>query len=349
MSPTYWIDPLTDTRWAELVERHPRSSAFHTRGWLEALRRTYGFEPRVLTTSASVAELENGIAFCRVDSWLTGRRLVSLPFSDHCDPLVDEAAQLESLLAALEEERARKGLKYVEIRPLRALSVSAPSSFRDGQEFIFHLLDLRPSLEELNKGFHKDCVQRKIRRAERDGVICESGRSAPLLDAFFDLQLKTRRRQQLPPQPRSWFRNLAECVGDGVQVYLARLNGRPVASILTLVQKKTLMFKYGCSDEEFSSCGGTQLLFWKAIQNAKERGLAEFDLGRSDSDNPGLVAFKDRWGAERKRLAYLRSPAGPAAKMSRIPWLAGTAKRLVGIMPDFVLAAAGRLLYKHAA
>ena len=31
--------------------------------------------------------LENGFLFCRVESWLTGRRLVSLPFSDHCEPL----------------------------------------------------------------------------------------------------------------------------------------------------------------------------------------------------------------------------------------------------------------------
>ena len=36
------IDPLADARWDELVERHPRASVFHTRGWLEALKRTYG-------------------------------------------------------------------------------------------------------------------------------------------------------------------------------------------------------------------------------------------------------------------------------------------------------------------
>ena len=47
---------------------------------------------------------------------------------------------------------------------------------------------------------------------------------------------------------------------------------------------------------------------WKAIQEAKNDQLDEFDMGRSDCDNPGLIAFKDRWGAARSTLSYLRYP-----------------------------------------
>src|SRR2546430_5296635 len=89
----YSLDPLEDPRWAEFVQRHPRASVFHTPGWLEALRRTYGYEPVVYTTSLPRAELTNGLVFCRVRSWLTGRRLVSLPFSDHCEPLVHNSEE----------------------------------------------------------------------------------------------------------------------------------------------------------------------------------------------------------------------------------------------------------------
>src|ERR1700674_241455 len=39
------LDPLNDPRWSALIAEHPRASVFHTRGWLEALRRTYGFKP----------------------------------------------------------------------------------------------------------------------------------------------------------------------------------------------------------------------------------------------------------------------------------------------------------------
>jgi hypothetical protein len=51
------LDPTNDSRWAEFVERHPRASVFHTVGWLEALRRTYGYEPVAYTTSSPTGDL----------------------------------------------------------------------------------------------------------------------------------------------------------------------------------------------------------------------------------------------------------------------------------------------------
>ncbi len=92
------IDPLSDRRWDDLVARHPNASAFHQRGWLEALARTYGYEPVVFTTSSPTAELKNGLVFCRVKSWLTGSRLVSLPFSDHCEPICDSTEEMKTLI-----------------------------------------------------------------------------------------------------------------------------------------------------------------------------------------------------------------------------------------------------------
>jgi len=83
----YEVDPRQDARWTALVESHPQSSAFHTLDWLTALEKTYRYTPRIFTTTPPGSPLLNGISFCRVNSWLTGSRLVSLPFSDHCDPL----------------------------------------------------------------------------------------------------------------------------------------------------------------------------------------------------------------------------------------------------------------------
>src|ERR1700676_4757136 len=77
----YEIDPLSDHRWHELLQQHPRASVFHSCAWLDALKQTYEYEPVAYTTTAPGAPLKNGWVFCRIRSWLTGRRLVSLPFS----------------------------------------------------------------------------------------------------------------------------------------------------------------------------------------------------------------------------------------------------------------------------
>src|SRR5580704_8875031 len=114
----YQIDPLTDSRWAELVQNHPRASVFHTVPWLKTLRRTYAYQPLVFTTSPPTSALKNGLVFCRVNSWLTGHRLVSLPFSDHCEPLCDSVEELNFLIRYLQAALDHRDWKHLELRPL---------------------------------------------------------------------------------------------------------------------------------------------------------------------------------------------------------------------------------------
>src|SRR3954465_16064632 len=93
------IDPLRDARWSTFVLQHPAATVFHTPEWLCALKKTYGFTPVAVVSTDSDGTIDNGIPFCEVSSWATGRRLVSLPFSDHCEPLIRDDAALECILA----------------------------------------------------------------------------------------------------------------------------------------------------------------------------------------------------------------------------------------------------------
>jgi len=136
------------------------------------------------------------------------------------------------------------------------------------------------------------------------------------------------------------------CLGEHLEIRVASKEGQPVASIVTLRYKKSLTYKYGCSDAKYNHLGGMQFLFWRAIQDAKRDGISEFDLGRSDWDNPGLAAFKHRWGGVRSVLTYWRYPA-PAVGNFRPRWTVRRAKGMLAHMPDTVLSAVGKLLYKH--
>ena len=341
----YTINPLEDPRWAEFVQRHPRASVFHTPGWLEALRRTYGYEPVTYTTTPPGSELTNGVVLCRVYSRITGRRMVSLPFSDHCEPLVERPEDLEGLLHALQLDCTKERWKYVEFRPRTAYAVP-PGGLEPAQAFYFHAVDLNPELDEIAHRFHKESTHGKIRRANRQGLTCEEGRSEELVQKFYQLLLSTRRRLELPPQPRDWFRNLVDCLGDKVKIRMASKDGRPIASVLTLSFKDVLVYKYGCSDARFHNLGGMPLLLWNAIQEGKRNGAREFDMGRSDTDNPGLITFKEHWGATRSQLTYWRYPArrGPAAIAG---WRMQAAKKIFAHIPDTFLIAAGKMFYKH--
>lgn len=341
----YSLDPLRDPRWEALVRRHPAGSVFHTPGWLEALRRTYGYEPVTFTTSPPGAPLTGGMVFCRVESWLTGRRLVSLPFADHCAPLASAPGELAALCAFLRDECPRQGWKYVEVRP-RDAGHPGLAGLAPGRPFYLHTVDLRPSLDQLFRSFHRDSVQRRIRHAERQGLTCETGRSDALLRTLHRLLVLTRRRHELPSQPFDWFRNLAASLGDALTVRVASKDGRAVAGMLTLHFGSTAVYKYGGSDAALHHLGGMPLLMWRAIEDARARGAVALDLGRSDLEARGLVAFKEHWGAARSRLCYLRWPEG-APERAAPGWGRRLGGMVVSRLPAPLLRATGEILYRH--
>jgi len=341
----YEFDPIHDSRWETFVRNHPRSSAFHSRNWLKALQTAYGYDPAVVTTCPPQADLTNGLVFCRVDSWLTGRRLVSLPFSDHCEPLVNSSSELDDLLRGMKRQVDSGEWKYIEIRH-PSYQPGSETGFRKSLTYHLHRLNLSGrSTQELFRSFHKSCVQRKIRRAERERLEYEEGTSEILLQQFYKLLVMTRRRLFLPPQPQRWFRALMDSFGNELKIRVASKDGLPVASILTIAHKKTIVYKYGCSDARFNPLGGMALLFWNTLQEAKDKGFEAFDMGRSDSSNLGLISFKQHWGAAAAQLNYWRYPLQPAGPGNT--WQKAMLRRLVPNTPTAVLEAVGGFLYGH--
>jgi len=344
----YRVDPIEDPRWSEFLDKDPNASIYHSAGWLKALRKTYEYEPVVFTTASPGQALRSGLLFCHIDSWLTGERIVSLPFSDHCDPLINSIEEWDSVIASLQSEATERNWKYIEIRPLNTalLHEGDRTGFRLAKQYYIHCLDLRPDLAQIRRGFDKDSILRRIRRAERAGLREKCGRSEDLLRDFYDLLVLTRIRHSLPPQPYRWFANLIGCLDDRVEIRLAYKDETPIAAILNLRFKDRIYYKYGCLDSRYKRYGGMALLLWKAIEEAKATGATEFDLGRSDQDNPGLIIFKNHWGAAPKLLDYWRLSRSASLKPIEERG-AGIIKRVVSFMPRCLLTAAGRLLYRH--
>jgi lipid II:glycine glycyltransferase (peptidoglycan interpeptide bridge formation enzyme) len=339
------LDPLTDSRWDEFVDRHPHGSVFHSSAWLTALRQTYGYPALALTTAAPSMDLSDGLVLCRVCSRWTGRRLVSVPFADHCDPLLSQATDGDELFSATDALRRDERFEYVELRPLRAKSLRL-AKLCPSDSYVFHSLDLEPDLDDLFARLHPAGMQRKIRRARREGIHQEEGRSERVLRVFHHLLTLTRRRHGMPPQPLDWFRHLAEYLGDRLTIRIALKGEQAIAAILLLRWKDVLIYKYGASDARYHSMGAMPYLLWEAMREARARGLRTVDLGRSDADNTGLVRFKDHLGATRSTLNYFQFPRRRRSGVAR-GGIARTARRVFPLLPERAAVTLGRLLYRH--
>lgn len=348
LSLLYEIDPLKDVRWRGFLQRHPRASVYHSVGWLEALRKTYGYEPVVLTSSAPTRELENGLLFCHVRSWLTGNRMVSLPFSDHCAILCDSERELDVLIFDLQSKISSKEGRYLEFRPSHeSFGNSAQKlGFKPIARYILHNVDLRPKSEEIFVRLDKDSIQRRVCHAERVGVVEVCGRSQDLLRDFFGLVVRTRARHNLPPQPYDWFKNLLECMGDAADLRLAYRESVPVAGVLILHFRGMSYYKYGASDERLHKLGAMPFLLWRTILHSKSIGSLSFNLGRTGKDQRGLLRFKNRWTSTSQPLTYWAFPLERSLTFFN-DWKLTMVKRLCSLLPERLLATAGRGIYRH--
>ena len=277
---------------------------------------------------------------------------MSLPFSDHCDPLVDDETDVGSVLLAVQHELCKNGLRYAEIRPtheLSAVTVRSESIYT----YCSHQIDLKYDMDTLFRRCHKNSTQRKIRRSEREGLKYEEGRSEILLEHFYRLLLLTRRRHNAPPLPKRWFQNLIDCFGRALKIRIAFKDSTPISTILTIQHKDALLYKYGCSDAQFHPLGAMQFLFWRSIVDAKRDGLGAFDLGRSEWGHTGLIEFKDHFGAKRSELRYCRLSTAASPKWIVTPakagWKERMAKKLVPHLSDCAFCWAGELVCRHFA
>jgi lipid II:glycine glycyltransferase (peptidoglycan interpeptide bridge formation enzyme) len=201
-------------------------------------------------------------------------------------------------------------------------------------------------VDELFRSLDKDSIQRRIQRAQRACLVEKCGRSNDLLKDFYALFVITRRRHHVPPIPYAWFQNLIHCQGEALEIRLAYKDTTPVAAILTLRFRDVLYYKYGCLDVRFKQFGATPWLLWRAMVAAKSNGALAFDMGRTQQDNAGLLAFKNHWVPQPKRLVYWQFPATPS-----LVWVGGwklkMAKRIFSCMPNRLLTITGNLIYRH--
>jgi CelD/BcsL family acetyltransferase involved in cellulose biosynthesis len=337
------IDPTADPRWEELVTR-AGAPVFHHSAWLRHLGDAYGYEVMAPCVDAGDGTLAAGLPVALVSSRLTGRRLVALPFSDLCPPLVAPDAAGDTTHALAEELHcfARSSGLPLQVRGGDGVLDDAPVEER----FHHHLLQLEPNLEAVERRMRPQAL-RGVRRALRERLTAEMRTDRGGLADFYRLHVLNRRRLGVPTQPKRFMLGLERLFGEGLGfVLVVRRDGRALAAAVFLTHGGVLTYKYGASDPGALAARPNNLLFAEAIRWGCEHGYRSLDFGRTHWGQESLCRFKRAWGAEQGELHYRRlGPAQPHGGGERAERLLGTVIRR---SPPVVGRAIGEVLYRHA-
>ena len=335
---------LTDPRWADFVGRQPAATPFHHPDWASLVAKSYGFRAFAVTTSDATGKIQAGLPVIEVRHLRREPKWVSLPFTDYCPPLISASQDEAALSSALREASTAAGVRRVEVRAPLADTAPTGTAFR-------HVVALDGDPDQVFARFRRTTRQ-QIRQAENNGVkVRQAVGPEDLLDTFYQLHLRTRRRIGVPIQPRRFFRMLWESVvstGMGL-VFVAEANGHPIAAQVCLAWNGTMIGKFSASDDKAWSLRPNDLIIWHSIKTAFELDCRQLDMGRTDAGNEGLRAFKRSWGAVEEPLVYGTLGVVPEPA----PANDGMAGQLLASMirrsPLVVCRAAGEVLYRYAA
>lgn len=338
------VDPIEYPDWDRRVLGGPDYSFFHSSAWAKTLVASYGFRPAYI-----VVPEEDRFALMmplmEVNSRLTGRRGVSLPFTDQCRPSVVHEELFAQAVRTAVRHGEERGWRYIEWRDAGRFDDLLPAS----ELFHVHDVDLAKAGPDLFRSL-SDNNRRNIKKAQREGVAVSVRTSLGSIEEFYRLNLITRKRHGLPPQPHAFFRNVYEhvLVRDHGIVVSASHQGRVVAASVFFHFGKRAIYKYGASELTYQHLRPNNLVMWEAMTWYGARGFETLSLGRTEMDNPGLLQFKRTWGGEERLARYHRYDL---RKREYVPLRSPASARFESLfsrMPACVLRLVGRSFYKHA-
>jgi hypothetical protein len=338
------INPIDFPRWNESLRSLPGCSFFHTSSWAEALHRSYGYNPFYFTIGGEGGTLSALLSCMGIDSALTGKRGVCLPFTDYCEPLVSSAAQFQEMFAAAVALGKRQRWKYLEFRGGEAfLKNEQPSEWHYG-----HTLDLTAGPGKIFAGL-RDSNRRNIGKAEKEHIEVVISASLDAVTAFCRLNAITRRDHGLPPQPRRFFQYVYDRILSKEMgfIVLASFRGAPIAANVYFCFGDQILYKYGASDRAFQHLRANNLVMWEAIKRGCDRGYRSLCFGRTEPDNGGLRQFKSGWGARERLIKYYRFDLRKGAFIKAPMIVSPLYRKMFGKLPIPVLNMLGGVLYRH--
>jgi FemAB-related protein (PEP-CTERM system-associated) len=332
------------------VEQQRKDSFYHSQAWLDLITQIYGYSVIPLTTTDTTGQLSGFLPLCSMHSPITGKRLVALPFSDHCSLLAADDASAQNLIDQAIRLAQEQRVKYLELRTGINDMLSKRSDLLEGNLYVRWLLPLTADPDAVWSELRKP-VQHQIKKSRKLGVQVRIAQTREDMAEYYRMHLQTRSKKHgMPAQPQRFFFELwdAFAPSGAVQLLLAEYQGTAIAGIILLASGTTVRYAYGASDDHYLNLAPNNLLIWTAITWGCTQGYQTLDLGRTACTNQGLMEFKRRWGASMEPLPYYYYPqmAGLAAT-SESSWKFRLLTACWKKLPVSVAGTLGDCLYKH--
>jgi len=281
-------EPGMREAWQRFVMASPTATMAHLIEWRDILLRACGARPYYLV-ALSNGGIEGVLPLSRVPSPIGKGRLVSMPYLTYGGICADNSTARDALL------HAASGL---------ASAFDTSVELRGGSGHLANscprldkatlVLDISAEPAALWEGFRTE-IRNRVRKARRAGLDTLVGGRECLAD-FFPVFCRRMRELGTPPHSYRFFDEILKALPDA-RIMLVRKNGTTLGGAVLCFFKDSVEVPWvACRSDALWACP-YHLLYWEAIVYSWQRGVKQFDFGRSTLDS-GTFVFKKRWGAK---------------------------------------------------
>lgn len=206
---------------------------------------------------------------------------------------------------------------------------------------VAHVLDLEGGFETVWERRFRGTKRTAVRKAEKSNleVACDTtGKLVPVLYDLWEQSIVRWAQQQHEPvwlarlrghqrDPIRKFHLMAQNLGTACKIWVAWLQGEPVAAILVL-QGKNAHYTRGAMNQELAGpLRANDLLHRHAIEDACQAGCRYYHMGETGQSS-SLSQFKEHFGAQPHDYAEYRLERLPITSADKR--LRGFVKRVIG-------------------
>ena len=239
---------------------------YHHPAWLQSLCDAYGGEPFyvLITENETITGLAPFIIFQKGSS----KKVVSLPFTNYCDYILPDNIAFNKVHDFI-------GSQFGTISEfdLRVLGDEHLDGFSHTNDYLVHIIELKPTLEETYKSFGRRSIRRFIKKAEENNLTFHLGETEEDLKIFYELEVKLRRDIGLPPAPYDFFYSIWSNLKKQDMIFLPIVfaGDEPIAASLVLYYKDRIYFEYTGLSKEHKEFYGNHKIHWEMIKLAQQR------------------------------------------------------------------------------
>jgi FemAB-related protein (PEP-CTERM system-associated) len=281
------LDAASAAAWDDFVRACPQAGFFHLSGWKRVIEGQFA-QPCHFLLAERDGAIRGVLPLVQVNSRLFGNRLVSTGWCVGGGTAVSEPAAAPALERVALDLLDRLPVDYWEIRDPPSCHAGADWVRRDG---------LYAAFEGPLAADH-DATLKQIPRKQRAVVrkALESGIEDRLdadVETFYRLYALSMRNLGTPVFSAGYIRALKREFADACDVVTVYEGQRPLSSVLNFYFRDRVMPYYTGADP--LARGAADLMYFRVMRRAAERGFSRFDFGRSKLDT-GPYAFKKNWG-----------------------------------------------------